>query len=259
MTHSEGDLRALLDRRAAADENAERAPDLDAIVRRGRRIRRGRGLLATTAVMGIAAAAVAAVPWLTGGTVPVNTVPADSANVKPGGDRVEVPRVFEARYGKKVVRIPLLREEHFIAAGKGETLTFTPAAPEMALKVICRDPGAWVVTAIWAEGEKPAGAVVRCGPDGAMQHEEATEGQKWVGSPQHLRIWVFPADAPIVQPPRGSRPGEYCRTADPEVKCEKYSHIDILKEGMADKLAAQVGESPMAWSVGIYEKPVSAE
>ncbi|MEW9528346.1 hypothetical protein [Microbispora sp. NPDC049125] len=122
------------------------------------------------------------------------------------------------------------------------TLRFRPASKKIAIVIFCETPGSIFYS---KEGGSGAGGV--CGPDGAlsMLADKAYE-RGWLGRDHNITFWVFPPDAPVARG-RGS-----CRS---ESTCEgKY---DLSDPKTADRLAAELGERPGAWSVAAYDVPAA--
>ncbi|MFC4536026.1 hypothetical protein [Sphaerisporangium dianthi] len=122
------------------------------------------------------------------------------------------------------------------------SLRFRPSSVKIAIVVYCQTPGSIFYS---NEGGSSAGGV--CGPDGAlsMLADKAHE-PGWLGRDHTITFWVFPPDAPVARG-RGA--------CVPEGACEgKY---DLTSPKTADRLAADLGERPGAWSVAAYDAPAA--
>ncbi|MED7927188.1 hypothetical protein SMD20_23225 [Nonomuraea sp. LP-02] len=119
-----------------------------------------------------------------------------------------------------------------------ERIRFRPTSENVKLVIFCQEPGSIFYT---QEGTSGAGGT--CGPDGglSMLADKAYE-PGWLGRDHEITVWVFPPDAPIVRG-RGA-----CASKD---ACEGKHELSGPKA--ADRLAAELGERPGAWSVAAYD------
>ncbi|MGN9836726.1 hypothetical protein ACTMTI_01255 [Nonomuraea sp. H19] len=249
MKRTESDLRTVLTEHA---DGGESPAHLDAIVRRGRRMRRNRR--AVTAGTAVAFAVIAA--GLVNGLLPrvdkatVAQPPVDSARVEPGP---QLPDRFMVRLGAEEFDLPLLHSERFETMGVARTVTFSPTSFSTGYRVVCDDPRAWVVTSGKGKGGELIGAVVRCGRSTGGHHDERSAPTGWLKRPQSMRIWVFPADAPVrkvVKAVTGCPPIQKSRGCD-----EAAQSRGLMRPEVLERLSAEVGERPGRWAVGIYDRP----
>jgi hypothetical protein len=249
MRHSESDLRQLLTRQAGERAGSEPAPYLGAIIRRGRRIRRTRR--AVTAGAALAAAVTAAV--LVTGPVPLGEAvvaapPVDSVLVKPGPT---LPEKYEVRLGATRYDLPLLHSERFETMGGERTVTFKPVSLSTAHRVVCADQRAWVVTVWKLKGGETGSTVGRC--PGGGHHDRRSAPTGWLKRPQSVKIWVFPADAPVravAEAVTGCPPVGKSKECDERAQSRALGNPEVR-----ERLSAEIGERPGAWAVGIYDGP----
>lgn len=119
-----------------------------------------------------------------------------------------------------------------------ERLRFRPTSENIKIVIFCEKPGSIFFT---HEGTSSASGI--CGPDGglSMLADKAYE-PGWLGRDHSIGVWVFPPDAPVVRG-RASCPSEdACKG--------KYS---LSSPKAADRLAAELGERPGAWSIAAYD------
>ncbi|MED7923877.1 hypothetical protein SMD20_06525 [Nonomuraea sp. LP-02] len=249
MSHTESDLRALLDERGHHPAGGEPAASLDAIVRRGRRIRRGRRALAAGGALAAAVTLAFALPVIRQEAPPVSMTarqPADTARM----DRApEPPASYQVVLFTERFELPLIHAERFSTVGVPRTVTFSPASVYTGYKVVCADPRAWVVTFIDTKGGEPGGTSGRCGKGGGGHHDGLSAPSGWLKRPQSLETWVFPADAPI------RKVMESIAGCD-RTGCDETDQARALRDPeVRDRLAAEVGEQPGAWAVGVYDAP----
>lgn len=249
MRHTESDLRALLDERGHHPAGGEPSVSLDAIVRQGRRLRRGRRALTAGGALAAAFTLAITLPIVRQEAPPVSMTadqPADTADVVRAP---ELPATFQVKLGAKEFELPLIHAEHFSTVGGPRTVTFTPVSYFTGFKVLCADPQAWVVTTGETKSGEPSGTSGRCAKGGGIQHDELSAPADWLERPQSLKVWVFPADAPIRKVMKS--------TIGCEPKgCEEDAYAEALfRPEVRDRLAAEVGEQPGAWVVGVYDAP----
>ncbi|WP_043628651.1 hypothetical protein [Nonomuraea candida] len=246
MRHEESDLRELLTVRAEAGQPSV---SLDAIVRRGRRIRRKRRALAS----GVAAA-VAAVVLVNGlprtEGPPVAAEPPDSAVVDQGP---ELPATFPVRLGGTRVDLTLAHPFRFDTVGATWTVIFEPTSHWTSYRVVCDDPRAWVVTSQRLKGGETGGTAARC--DGLLggHHDKLSTPSDWLRRPQSIRVWVFPADAPVREVAQ-----EVTGCPSPAGECDESAQEQALMNAdVRERLLARVGERPGNWAIGIYDRPAA--
>ncbi|MFD1538809.1 hypothetical protein [Nonomuraea guangzhouensis] len=119
-------------------------------------------------------------------------------------------------------------------------LRFRPTSKKIAIVVFCQRPGSIFFS---SEAGSSAGGV--CGPDGALSRlaDKAYE-PGWLGREHDITFWVFPPDAPVARGRASCPPGGACG--------KKY---DLSSPKTADRLAAELGKRPGAWSVAAYDVP----
>lgn len=257
MRHTESDLRRLLTERIERQAGHEPPARLEAIVRRGRHTRRAR----RTVTAGTAILTVAAAGWayglLPGPLRPDGTTvaqhPADSARIEAGP---ELPEKFPVELGGKRFDLTLLHSQRFGTMGAARTVTFTPTSHYTGHRVVCDDPRSWVVTRTRLKGGESGGAAGRCMEWLGGHHDQLSAPSGWLERPQSLRVWVFPADAPIWEVKKditGCRP-----SAEPEGCDESALTHALMDAKVRERLSALVGERPGGWAVGIYDRPAGA-
>ncbi|MEV0583131.1 hypothetical protein [Nonomuraea sp. NPDC050310] len=253
MRHTESDLRDLLAEQV--ETRGEPAANLAAIVRRGRRLRRTRRVVTAGAALAAAVVAVGLTTGLPGGPPePDGTTVAQA----PGPTRVhpgpKVPDSYTVVLGAERFRLPLLHSERFATTGAGRAVTFTPVSFSTAFRVFCADPQAWVVTEMQLKGGEPGGTAGRCGKGAGGHHDRRSAPTGWLEGPQTIRVWVYPADAPVRKvaetvtgcPPVGGGPGG----------CDEPAQArSLLRPEVRDRLSAEVGEAPGGWAVALYDRP----
>ncbi|MEU6724991.1 hypothetical protein ABZ917_14895 [Nonomuraea wenchangensis] len=252
MSHTESDLRALLDERGHHPAGGEPAVSLDAIVRRGRRIRRGRRALVAGGALAAAVTLAFTLPIIR----PVMEAPPVSMTARQPADTADLdrdpepPATFQVKLGAKEFELPLVHAERFSTVGVPRTVTFTPLSRFTGFKVLCADPQDWVVTIIDTKSGEPSGTSGRCGKGGAGgHHDELSAPSDWLKRPQSLKVWVFPADAPIRKVMK-STVGCEPSGCDEDGQAGALSRPEVL-----ERLSAEVGERPGAWAVGVYDAP----
>ncbi|MFD0480270.1 hypothetical protein ACFQ0B_78220 [Nonomuraea thailandensis] len=212
MSYTEEHLRAVLAERVASG-----SPDVQQIVRRGRRIKRRRRAGFTLAGLGAAATVFLGVQGGWVGTAPVaerRPATASAAPSLPPEDMRAVPPA------------PLIASQSSATLPSGKTVKFRPLSFFTSYTVVCTDPEAWVI--IRREGG--GGGVGRCGQKGASSHSsKESVASGWLERTQQIEVWVLPADAPIHDLRRGAGSGLYagCTVARKDVSwCDgKYLQI----------------------------------
>ncbi|MEV4059776.1 hypothetical protein [Nonomuraea dietziae] len=259
MKHTESDLRRLLTVRVQERAGREPSADLDAIVRRGHRIRRTRR--AVTA--GVAAAfAVTAVGLVNGalagppgpGETSAAQRPVDSAQVEPGP---KLPETMPVVLGAVRFDLSLIDSQRFQTMGVARTVTFTPTSFSTGYKLVCDDPQAWVVIRSKLKGGEMGGSSGRCGESVGGHHDRLSAPSGWLKRPQSLQVWVFPADAPVrevAEAVTGCRPPGKSKGCD-----ERAQSLELMNPRVRERLLAKVGEVPGRWAVGIYDRPGKGE
>ncbi|MFC4116733.1 hypothetical protein [Nonomuraea zeae] len=251
MRHMESDLRQLLTRQMDERAGGEPAPNLGAIVRRGRRIRRVRRMAAAGAAV---AAAVTAAMLVTDPVQVKEAIvaqrPVDSVRVRPGP---RLPEKYEVVLGAKRYDLPLLHSERFETVGVERTVTFDPVSLSTGHKVACEDPRAWVVVVGKLKGGETGGETGRCGPASGGHHDRLSAPAGWLERPQTLRIWVFPADAPVREVAEAVTG---CPPVGKSKECDETAQsVALMNPEVRERLSAEVGERPGAWAAGIYDGP----
>ncbi|MEN3536208.1 hypothetical protein AAH991_13915 [Microbispora sp. ZYX-F-249] len=250
MRHTETDLRALLDEHGRAPAGREPAASLDAIVRRGRRMRRTQRAVTAGAAVACAVAAVALGNGLLTGQpradrTTVAAQPTDSARAAQGP---KLPGTMPVVLGAEKFDLRPIRIWRFETMGVGRTLTFTPTSYFTGSRVVCDDPRAWVVVEMPLKGGEKGGTTGRCGDSaGGGHHDRKSAPSGWLKGPQSIRIWVFPADAPVRE--------AACRALPKE--CDEPALADgraLWRPEVRDRLAAMLGERPGRWAAGIYDR-----
>jgi hypothetical protein len=255
MKHTESDLRRLLTVRVQERAGREPSADLDAIVRRGHRIRRTRRVVTGGAAAAFAVIAVGLVNGLpTGppgaGETSVAQRPVDSAQAEPGP---KLPEKSLVVLGAKRFDLHLIDSQRFETMGVARTVTFTPTSFSTGHKVVCDDPRAWVVIKEILKGGEMGGTAGRCGESVGGHHDRLSAPSDWLKRPQSLQIWVFPADAPVrevAEAVTGCRPLGKSKGCDETVQLR-----DLMNPEVRERLSAKVGEVPGRWAVGIYDRP----
>ncbi|MEO3797138.1 hypothetical protein ABGB14_43645 [Nonomuraea sp. B10E15] len=253
MRHTESNLRTLLDRHAHDTTGREPVPNLDAIVRRGRRTRRTRRALSVGAALAVTATAAV---LLTGPVRPDRAVvaqPPSSARIEPPP---ELPESFPVVLGAERFALSLIHSQRFGTTGVGRTVTFTPTSLSTGYKVVCADPQAWVVVSISHKGGEAGGTSWRCGDGVGGHHDRLSAPSGWLKGPQTIQVWVFPADAPVVKVTEElGRCRQFTKspTCDERAAARALSRPDVL-----ERLSAEVGERPGEWAVGLYDHPAAA-
>jgi len=259
MKPTETDLRKLLTDHAHVRGGGEPPARLDVIVRRGRRIRRTRRTLAASTAAVLAVTALGLVNGLLAGPPQANVAtvaqpPVDSAQVEPGP---ELPGTFIVKLGAKQFDLPLLRSQRFETMGVARTVAFSPTSFSTGYKVVCDDPQAWVVTSGKTKSGEPSGTAGRCGAGGGGHHDELSAPSDWLKRPQSMRVWVFPADAPVqkvAEAVTGCPPSTKSKGCDESAQSVALFHPEVL-----ERLSAEVRERPGRWAVGIYDRPAETD
>ncbi|MFC4117368.1 hypothetical protein [Nonomuraea zeae] len=218
MSYTEEQLRAALVERVASG-----SPDVQQIVRRGRRTKRRRRAGFTLAGLGAAATVFLGVQGVWVGTAhvaeqPLARVTASAAPSLPPEDTRAVPPA------------PLIASRSSATMPAGKTVKFRPLSFFTSYTIVCTDPKAWVI--IRREGGAGGGAR-RCGQKGASSHsskESVSSG--WLERTQQIEVWVLPADTD-----------------------SKYLQIPLRRQpGALKKLVEETRSRPGAWAVGVYDR-----
>ncbi|MEV4895938.1 hypothetical protein AB0K48_41895 [Nonomuraea sp. NPDC055795] len=229
MTFTEDDLRALLDERTAPAP--ERPTDMTQIVRRGRRM-----LMIRWGMSAVLAGAAALVAFLLIPGQSPNPVPVAAATPSGTPSRT-VEREPSLTLGGKDRSAALYSDKSAV----GHDLKLTPKSS--TVEVRCEEPGAWVVLS-FKGGTAGDGATAPCAGNGTRF--------ELAGKATSVRVWVFPAHAPVVD-----RPLKDCVLADKEKGlCDgRYAAAELIRYDVALSLAADLGVQPGAWSAGVYDRP----
>ncbi|MFI6737599.1 hypothetical protein ACIBI9_32140 [Nonomuraea sp. NPDC050451] len=251
MRQTENDLRTLLTEHSQERAGREPSAHLDAIVRRGRRMRRTRQAVTAGAVAVIAVAAVGLGNGLLAGAPRVGGAtaaqpPADSVQVEPGP---KLPESFPVSLGAEKFDLSLIHSQRFETVGVARTVTFTPTSFSTGFKVVCDDPRAWVVTVEGLRGGEMGGGIGRCGESAGSHHDRLSAPSDWLKRPQSMQVWVFPADAPVQEVAKGV-------TACPKKAklCDETAQL-LWRPDVRERLSAKIGELPGRWAVGVYDRP----
>jgi hypothetical protein len=247
MRYTESDLRTLLDEHGRERAGREPAAPLDAIVRRGRRMRRTRRAVTAGAGVAFTVAAVALGTGLLTGRPEADrtTVAARPADSARPAQWPKLPDRFPVVLGAEKFDLRPIYAGRFETVGGGQTLTFTPTSYSTGIKVACADPRAWVVVAMPLKGGETGGTAGRCGESVGGHHDRLSAPSGWLKRPQSIRIWVFPADTPIRE--------VACRKMSEECD-ESAQGRALLRPEVRDRLSAIVGEQPGRWTAGIYDR-----
>jgi hypothetical protein len=188
-----------------------------------------------------AGAAVATTAVVTTVVMLVSNLTGVSEPAPPPAARPTTPPAFEQapRVYKGLDR---LAEARMRQSATKASLRFRPTSKKIAIVVFCQTPGSFFFSY-----EGTSSAYGTCGPDGAlsMLADKAYE-PGWLGRDHHITFRVFPPDAPVARG-RGS--------CVPEGACE--GKHDLSSPKAADRLAAELGERPGAWSVAAYDVPAA--
>lgn len=244
MSYTEEQLRAAL-----AEGVAPGSPDIQQIVRRGRRIRRRRRAGLTLAGLAVAATASLGVQGVLVGTAqvverPPTTVTVSAAPGLPPENKQAVPPA------------PLIASESSARVPAEKAVKFRPLSFFTSYRIVCADADAWVIVRTKRQG----GTVSRCGPKGmTMSENKESAPSGWLKRTQEFEVWVLPADAPILSPRRGTGPDPYagCTVARKDVGwCDgKYLSMPLVRQpGALEKLVAEIRSRPGAWAVGVYDR-----
>ncbi|MFG6202410.1 hypothetical protein [Nonomuraea sp. JJY05] len=251
MRHTENDLRTLLTEHFQEQAGREPSAHLDAIVWRGRRMRRTRRAVTSGAAAVIAVTAVGlGNGLLTGapqtGGVTAAQPSADSAQVEPGP---KLPENLPVRLGAEQFDLSLIHSQRFETVGAARTVSFTPTSFSTGFKVVCDDPQAWAVTVEKLKGGEKGGAVGRCGEPAGSHHDELSAPADWLKRPQSIQVWVFPADAPVQEVAQG------VKGCPKKAKlCDETAQL-LWRPEVRERLSAKLGETPGRWAVGVYDRP----
>jgi hypothetical protein len=257
MRHTESDLRELLVEYGEERAGREPVAHLGAIVRRGRRMRRTRrtvtaGAAVTVVATGLVSSLLAVSPRA-GGT-PIAQRPADSARVESGP---ELPEKLLVVQGALKYEMPLIHSQRFETMGVATTVTFTPTSLSTGYTVACADPAAWVVTEGRLKGGERGGMAGRCGNSSGGHHDRLSVPSDWLERPQSMQVWVFPADAPVLEVAtavKGCLPVRESRECD-----DTTLGPSLTRPEVRERLLAEVGERPGSWAIGFYDLPAGTE
>ncbi|MFI9556073.1 hypothetical protein [Nonomuraea endophytica] len=230
MTFTEHDLRALLDERTAPAP--ERATDVTQIVRRGRRM-----LMIRWGMGAVLAGAAALVAFL--------LVPGQSPNPDPIPVAASTPTATPSRTAERQPPLTLDGKDRSAALSSdksavGYDLKLTPKSSDLVVR--CEEPGAWVVLSFKDRAQK--GFTAPCAGRGTRF--------ELAGKAKSVRVWVFPANAPVVE-----RPLKDCVLVEKEKGlCDgRYAAAELIRYDVALSLAADLGVQPGSWSAAVYDRP----
>ncbi|WP_440104076.1 hypothetical protein [Streptosporangium sp. H16] len=273
MSNTENDLRTLLEERGAGGcRDGGGTARLEAILARGRAIRRRRTAATAAAVVTAGALAVAVVaPSLSAGggaEAPIVAVAADPTPVPP-----PVPTAVPPVPGKDLpATVNDLRNRHEMrlihayrsnTLGVKRTLKFTPTSVFTGFRVVCEDPKA-VVVKMTGTGIHRSGSARECGsgwPGLTSQHDKESAPPGWTSREQSATVWVLPPR------PRISREA-LKKLKCPEKEVERtgmcrghYMISDLIGPRMdtrvLERVLANVGSKPGRWAIGVYDRPSS--
>ncbi|WP_182901212.1 hypothetical protein [Microbispora sp. H10830] len=247
MRYTESDLRTLLDEHGRERDGGEPAAPLDAIVRRGRRMRRTRRAATAGAAVAFTVAAFALGNGLLTGRSGADrtTVAARPTGSAQPARWPKLPDRFPVVLGAEKFDLRPIYTGRFETVGAGQRLTFTPTSYSTAIKVACDDPRAWVVVAMPLKGGETGGSAGRCGESVGGHHDRKSAPSGWLKRPQSIQVWVFPADAPIRE--------VACRKM-PEECDESAQGRALLRPEVRDQLSAMAGGQPGRWTAAIYDR-----
>ncbi|MGV9377957.1 hypothetical protein ACWDRB_19185 [Nonomuraea sp. NPDC003707] len=123
-----------------------------------------------------------------------------------------------------------------------ERLRFRPTSENIKIVIFCQKPGS-----IFFTNEGTSSASGKCGPDGglSMLADKAHE-PGWLGRDHQITVWVFPPDAPVARGGGSCSPKDACK-----------GRYDLSDPKTADRLAAELGKRPGAWSIAAYDTPAA--
>ncbi|MER5628171.1 hypothetical protein ABT061_44855 [Streptosporangium sp. NPDC002544] len=245
MTYTEEELRAALAERVLGGP-----PDVQRIVRRGRRIRRRR-IAVGTMLTGAAATAVsllilgprsgdevtAEMPLAVGAPLTAAT-----RSPSPG-----LPPENRTSAGSA----PLIKKHASQTMVTGTAVTFQPLSPYTSYKLVCADQKAYAVIQA-PGGGRSAG---RCGKGGLSgSYDKQSVTSDWLKRPQRFKVWVLPE--PSVGGSGRAGSGKGCERVRKEVGlCDgRYVMKKLLEPGVVERLAAEIGPQPGRWAFGIYDR-----
>ncbi|MFI9550126.1 hypothetical protein [Nonomuraea endophytica] len=241
MRHTESDLRTLL---ATRSDGFEPSVTVDAVVRRGRRVRMRRRVLAA-ALAGTALVAAMAVTTDAFAPEP----PPAAVRVEPD---LEVPEEFVVKLGALDTTLPLLHSERFTTMGPERTVTFQPVGWMTGFRVVCEDPKAWVVVVGEGRGKEPTGSVGRCRSGVGGHHDKLSAPSDWLRKPQSLRIWVFPGDARI---PTEEKDRVGCERKSAQECADSMVSRALLRPAVRKAMSGEIGSVPGRWAAAVYDRP----
>ncbi|NUW42929.1 hypothetical protein [Nonomuraea rhodomycinica] len=259
MTHTESDLRELLEEHAHGRAGQEPAAQFDAIVRRGRRMRRTRRAATAGTALAVAAVAAAGLTSLLppgtqrGEGAAVAQQPADSARVVTRGP--ELPGTLPVVLGARKFDLGLIQSRRFETVGVARKVTYTPTSVFTGFAVVCEDQRSWVVVSQRGKGGEPTGVSGRCAGSMSGHNDKLSVPSDWLKRPQSLQVWVFPADAPVR---KAAEAVTGCRQAR-GARCDEGALSGALANPeVRRRLSAMVRERPGRWAIGIYDRPAPA-
>ncbi|MER6577951.1 hypothetical protein [Nonomuraea sp. NPDC001023] len=252
MRHTESNLRTLLDTYAHDATGREPVPHLDAIVRRGRRMRWARRSLNVGAALAVAATAAVML------TSPDRSDQAAVAQ-PPSSARIQTPpqppETFPVVLGAERFTLPLVHSERFGTTGVRQAVTFTPTSVSTGYKVVCADPRAWVVVSVLLKSGEAGGTSGRCGAGVGGHHDRLSAPARWLKNRQAIQVWVFPSDAPVVKVVQALG---RCEPFPKGATCdERAAGVALSRPDVLERLSAEVGEQPGEWAIGVYDRPTA--
>ncbi|GAA3039103.1 hypothetical protein [Streptosporangium longisporum] len=261
--YTENDLRTVF-----ADHSKDGPvppPRLELIVRRGRRARLRRRA-ATGAVLTGAAVVVAGV----GGFLPdVNRNTTGSASGLSSRATISAKPSGTIR-GMNGETLSVIHSETHRTMGAPVTVVYRPTSVSTGYSIRCTDPKAWVVIHHVRTGEADFGRCNGSGDGPDSENDALSVAPGWLDEPQTLKIWVFPADAPIAEGhwKDDGTPNPDVPLNNPYASCKKANRklglcdgkfiqdvVHVKPERLAAVVKRRQGEP---WTVKVYDRPAGS-